>query len=284
MLCAPKSSAVIRRRGGFTLVELLVVIGIIALLISILLPTLAGARRSANTIKCLAALKEIGNSFAMYAQDNKGMYPAARHTPADPVTRRWTDMIAKYISKKGANFTTQADIAQLRHNSVLWGCPEWRKSVEYDPSKPAADAENVYNGYGMQYYPTYWQDGNKAIGLAQYIKDATGKVTSRGYIPASVWGRKGADRLLIADAVWDIIWLSNDPFSSATKFQPYDPPAFVAPGITIDARHMKPGSPKKVPANGAAINALFCDGHAMTVSARTAHNAIRNPGQDSSTP
>jgi prepilin-type N-terminal cleavage/methylation domain-containing protein/prepilin-type processing-associated H-X9-DG protein len=283
MLFVPKAFRA-RRRRGFTLVELLVVIGIIAILISVLLPTLAGARRSANTVKCLASLKEIGNAFAMYAQDNKQTYPAARHNPSDPVTRRWTDLIAKYITKKGAEFTTQADIAKVRYNSVLWGCPEWRKNIEYDPNAPAASAENVYNGYGMQYYPTYFQDGNKLIDLAQYTKDSTGKVTQRGYIRQSVWGRKGADRLLIADSVWDIIWVSNDPFSSDTKFQPFDPAAFVAPGFTVDSRHMKPGSSKKVALGTATINALFCDGHAQTVSARTAHNAIRNPGQDASKP
>jgi prepilin-type N-terminal cleavage/methylation domain-containing protein/prepilin-type processing-associated H-X9-DG protein len=273
------------RRGGFTLVELLVVIGIIALLISILLPTLASARRSANTVKCLAALKELGNAFAMYAHDNKQTYPAARHNPSDPVTRRWTDMVAKYISKKGAEFTTQSDVAKLRINSVLWGCPEWRKSVEYDPNAAAFSAENVYNGYGMQYYPTYFEDGNKAINLAQFSKDAAGNITSRGYIRTSVWGRKGADRLLIADSVWDIIWLSNDNFSkSKTKFQPYDAAAFVAPGISIEARHMKPGTPRKAAVNLPVVNALFCDGHAASVTPVQAHNAIRNPGRDASVP
>lgn len=62
----------LRRACGFTLVELLVVIGIIALLISILLPALGKARKAANTIVCSSNLHQLALAMVMYAQQNRG--------------------------------------------------------------------------------------------------------------------------------------------------------------------------------------------------------------------
>ena len=63
--------------AGFTLVELLVVIGIIAVLIGILLPTLSRAREAANRTRCAANLQQLGVGFLQYATENRGYFPAA---------------------------------------------------------------------------------------------------------------------------------------------------------------------------------------------------------------
>jgi prepilin-type N-terminal cleavage/methylation domain-containing protein/prepilin-type processing-associated H-X9-DG protein len=76
MTSTPRPS---RRTRAFTLVELLVVIGIIALLISILLPALSKARSESVKLKCLSNLRQLGTIVQQYANDNRGWVPRDYH-------------------------------------------------------------------------------------------------------------------------------------------------------------------------------------------------------------
>lgn len=67
-----------RNRSGFTLIEVLVVVAIIALLVAILMPSLARARAQTRMVLCQTNLKQLGNAFAVYTAENKGALPGSR--------------------------------------------------------------------------------------------------------------------------------------------------------------------------------------------------------------
>lgn len=70
----------VAKRRGFTLVELLVVIAVVALLLGILLPALSGARQRAKAVACLSGLRQIGLASQAYAMENGDRLPRSRHS------------------------------------------------------------------------------------------------------------------------------------------------------------------------------------------------------------
>ncbi len=92
-----------KRRPGFTLVELLVVIGIIALLISILLPALTKARQTADRTKCLSNMRNLQLAHWMYANDNHGYLIQAGLSHGGAHAHEevaWLNTLQQYYSNK----------------------------------------------------------------------------------------------------------------------------------------------------------------------------------------
>jgi prepilin-type N-terminal cleavage/methylation domain-containing protein/prepilin-type processing-associated H-X9-DG protein len=123
-----------RTHTAFTLVELLVVIGIIAVLIGILLPSLNKARQQANTVKCLANLRQIGTSMMLYTNQNKGtlpygywngVTPAGMNYPPDASSTDWSTLLVTTVLAKPGPTGTYADYtaANPMPFSGLFTCP-----------------------------------------------------------------------------------------------------------------------------------------------------------------
>jgi prepilin-type N-terminal cleavage/methylation domain-containing protein/prepilin-type processing-associated H-X9-DG protein len=290
---------IVPRERAFTLIELLVVIGIIAILISVLLPVLASSRRAGMKVKCAASLHQLGDAFKMYAVDNKGWWPIVKWAPqkswiapGDAEARSWQDFLFPYVHKGqslplgtfvadsgSAVPQIRSDLGAVRTNSVLWGCPAFKGQDYYNPNN---DIDRYSTGYGMQYYATapYPTPGYSVT--AEGIKrlcffEATG-VEGRFY-KGTEWNRNGAERCVLADAnqFW-IFTSSNVPDKATFNCEPF----FTATGtfIRIDgARHLSSGWTKQKVLQGQGINVLFADGHVTAVNPYEAYNATMGGGK-----
>jgi len=91
-------------RQAFTLIELLVVIGIVAILASLLLPTLAGAKTRAQRLKCSSQMKQLGLGFTLFTSDHNDQYPPTAYSTGDyQYQLSWDDYIHRYIGGTAAD-------------------------------------------------------------------------------------------------------------------------------------------------------------------------------------
>jgi prepilin-type N-terminal cleavage/methylation domain-containing protein len=128
-----------RRLHAFTLVELLVVIGIIAILVSLLLPTLATAREQANRTACLSSLRQLGLSMLEYSIRNRDRIPLGYTGPAGSLQKQWN-----YIAHYNRGGTTRVMVMGILHEANMIGdprafyCasetnPQWQYNTDMNP-------------------------------------------------------------------------------------------------------------------------------------------------------
>ncbi len=106
-------------RDAFTLIELLVVISIIALLVSILLPALQGARAEGRAVSCMSGMRQIGLGLHMYSVDSSGHIPAVTPAPS----RYWYHLLGPYVG----------EFKYVSAPEGVWHCPDKVEPLSWAP-------------------------------------------------------------------------------------------------------------------------------------------------------
>lgn len=140
-----------RSSNGFTLVELLVVIGIIAILLALLLPALAKSREGARRAACLSNLRQVHLSFYLYAGNYKDQVPLGYRGGF----KQFNSMIFSWTTQKIVLFGWLYN-DKLMPNPNVFFCPSENDprslyDTQANPWPPGADpAKHTYSGYGCR--------------------------------------------------------------------------------------------------------------------------------------
>jgi prepilin-type N-terminal cleavage/methylation domain-containing protein/prepilin-type processing-associated H-X9-DG protein len=222
------------QRAGFTLVELLVVVAVIAILASLLLPALSRAKGNAHSATCQNRLKELAISLQLYREDNGSHFPflfmAADDDPEQKKPCYWFEAIRAY---HGLAWTNRAF-----HCSAY---PGEIRGLEAGHVR----GSYAYNGWGVN---PVWES---KLGLGSYsvFQDRHPPVREGNVrVPASMYAM--GDSRLVSDAG-----------------------KLVGMPVMWNQRGYPEAAEKRGGRHGVTYNVLFCDGHVAAVRRRDLTNA-----------
>ena len=222
------ASTLQRFAGGFTLVELLVVIAVIAILAAILLPVLSRAQLRAQRIQCLSNVRQLAVAAQVYTGDNSDFYPIAQYyDDVNNISYCWDFTMYESNSRVVPGLLWQGQT-----NPQIQQCPSFNGSANWDG--------DPYTGYNYN---------------TSYIGHGQGEATEQ---PAKASAaRHPATTVVFGDGQWA---------SGADKFMRAPWPDVNNGGDNSNMNNLRSSGTQGFRHSGLS-NAAFCDGHAESLSA-----------------
>jgi prepilin-type processing-associated H-X9-DG protein/prepilin-type N-terminal cleavage/methylation domain-containing protein len=253
-------------RNAFTLVELLVVIGIIAILMAILMPALSKVRQQARAVECSSNLRSLAQAWTMYANQNNGVVPPGR-LPRDTATGgvydigdgdqyrpRWYELLGAIIKQAPCQNPSAIENDSWTIENRVFLCaavPEWNNSRNYP------------FGYNYQFLGNARPQPSSVSTKLRYVKfpvkassiRASSTVMAADCIGTAAGKPKAARAGYYADG-------TKDEFAIGNKAHLIDPPRLTAKSDYADHQHRNPAdrSGPDFTRHGGKANFAMCDG------------------------